>query len=126
MDLYINTIKNNSQEVEVQLIDNKKVRARKLIKAQYQQAEKLLPVIERLLKSQQVNPMKIKKILVVNKDGSFTALRIGVVTANALGYALGVPVTDKRLQKVARGNGKFDIVKPVYCREPNITFPSSK
>ena len=136
MDLHINTIKNNSREIEIQLIGDKKVKAEKKIRAQWQQAEKLLSAIEGLLKNKKVDIREIKKIFVVNKGGSFTALRIGVVVANALGYALGVPVADKglqgvarsykRLKKVTKGCGKFDVVKPVYYREPNITLPSSK
>jgi hypothetical protein len=91
----------------------------------------------------------LKGIAVVCGPGSFTSLRIGVSTANALAYALGVSVVgvgkDEPLDKVAglfsrvrpgrktldsrprfregrlyRGND--NIVLPEYGQEPNITM----
>lgn len=44
--------------------------------------------------------------------GSFTGTRIGVTIANALGFALGIPV-----------NGQKKPVEPVYSSSPSITFP---
>ena len=61
----------------------------------------------------------IKKIVVVNVGESFTALRIGVLTANALGYALGIPVISNQ-GTVATKLKKFSVVAPIYQREPNI------
>ncbi|MFH0973018.1 MAG: hypothetical protein V1768_03475 [Patescibacteria group bacterium] len=87
------------------------------------QAEKLLPAIDKLLKKNKIKLSDIKKIQVENQGGSFTALRIGVVTANALGYALGIPVegtqklenrqqiTDSRNQK---SKNNFSVVEPIY------------
>ena len=42
--------------------------------------------------------------------GSFTGTRIGVTIANALGFALGVPV-----------NGQKHPVEPIYSSPPSIT-----
>jgi tRNA threonylcarbamoyladenosine biosynthesis protein TsaB len=91
----------------------------KRVAAPRQQAEKLLPLIIKLLDSQKISLKKIKEIRVQNQGGNFTSLRIGVLTANALAYALGIEV------KPLQGDGVFDFkggraVKPEYESEPNI------
>lgn len=95
--------------------------ARKKIKASRRQAEKLLPAIDRLLRDKKIKLSALKKIVVANRGGSFTSLRIGVITANALGYALKIPVVTEG--KIGRKNKKFavySIVEPIYDREPTI------
>lgn len=84
------------------------------------QAEKLLVLVERLLQKLNKKLADIEEIEVVNKGGTFTSLRIGVMTANALGYALKIPVRAVG-QKAVRRQG-FYIVEPEYGREPNITM----
>ncbi|MBU1160797.1 MAG: hypothetical protein ABII99_01050 [Patescibacteria group bacterium] len=137
MDLYINTTKNNSEFIEIALKKGAETAppqfsslceenwggAVSAIKAKRMQAEKLLPAIDKLLKKNKIKLSDIKKIQVENQGGSFTALRIGVVTANALGYALGIPVegtqklenrqqiTDSRNQK---SKNNFSVVEPIY------------
>ena len=142
MILYINTIKNDSTKIEIGIFkDGKKIAGRE-VRARYAQAEKLLPLIDKLLKGQKISAGKaglkkksqmglalIKEIAVVNKGGSFTSLRIGVVTANALGYALGIPVSEASEDGQTAGPrkklGKFSIVQPKYYKEPNITLKKS-
>jgi len=75
----------------------------------------------------------LKEIKVKNTGESFTALRIGVITANALAYGLGIPVkpgtrdnpsTLRQAQPSGFAKSKkyknFSVVAPVYDREPNI------
>ncbi len=123
MILFIDTTKSHS--IEVALKDNFKIIANEKISAPYTQAEKLLPLIDGILKKNNLDFKDIKKVNVRNRGGSFTGLRIGVITANALGYALGVPVEgevrSKKLEARNESGKKFDIVKPIYDREPNIT-----
>ena len=104
----------------------------KELNAKYQHAEKLLPAIQVLLKAQS---LKVKAIAVVSGPGSFTSLRIGVVTANALAYAQHLPIvgiskeefTDvsslatvvtKKLKHAHVGS----LIEPVYGKEPSITL----
>lgn len=59
--------------------------------------------------------------------GSFTGLRIGVSTANALGYSLNVPVVQATgedwLRKCLVSEvDKFIPAKPKYGQEPHITI----
>ncbi len=61
----------------------------------------LLPMIVKL------GLKKVTEIEVVTGPGSFTGLRVGVAVANALGYALKVPVNGKKASSL-------DLVEPVY------------
>lgn len=119
MTLYINTTAQD--EMTIGLREGDKILINKKIISPRQQAEKLLPSIARLLDSQKIKLSQLKKIIVANQGGSFTSLRIGVITANALAYALKIPVEAE--QKTAKKNKKFagySIVEPIYSSEPNI------
>ena len=52
----------------------------------------LLPLITKLLEANQLTWSDLKSIEVVTGPGSFTGLRVGVSVAQALGFALDVPV----------------------------------
>ncbi|MFA5887006.1 MAG: tRNA (adenosine(37)-N6)-threonylcarbamoyltransferase complex dimerization subunit type 1 TsaB [Patescibacteria group bacterium] len=122
MTLYINTT--SHEEIIIALRDNEKTIVQKKFKAPRQQAEKLLPAIAKLLQDQKVKLQALKKIIVANQGGSFTSLRIGVITANALAYALKIPVEAEPKTKLK--NKKFavySIVEPLYDREPTIGAP---
>ena len=122
MELIINTSKKQNISLEL-FIDNKSL-AKKEFEATFTQAEKLLPEIDLLLKSVDKTPRDLKKIKVANNGGSFTALRIGIVTANTLAYSLGIPVTSLDGKSV-RTEG-IKMVKPEYSSEPNITIGKKK
>lgn len=124
MFLYINTTLEH--DIEIIIKDKDKIIARKKITATFKQAEKLLPMIDRLFRQRGLTIKNLKRIIVTNQGGSFTSLRIGVITANALGYALGIPVkgiisAGQKLKKIRKNYKKFDIVKPAYHKAPNIT-----
>ncbi len=119
MTLYINTT--SQDEINISLMRAENVLISKKIKAPRQQAEKLLPAINDLLIKNKVKLSDLEKIIVANHGGSFTSLRIGVITANALAYALKIPVEAE--PKTSIKNKKFatySIVEPIYDREPNI------
>jgi tRNA threonylcarbamoyladenosine biosynthesis protein TsaB len=58
----------------------------------------LLPAITKSLEKHKLAFTDIKEIKVDTGPGSFTGLRVGVSVANALGYALGVPVNGKKIE----------------------------
>lgn len=119
MTLYINTA--SYDEIIIALRQGAKIIAQKKFQAPRRQAEKLLPAIAALMKVKKVKLSDLKKIIVANRGGSFTSLRIGVITANTLAYALKIPVapelpTGKKRKKF----GVYSIVEPDYDREPTI------
>lgn len=85
-----------------------------------EQAERLLPGIKSLLAQADLKLSDLERIEVVNHGGSFTSLRLGVVIANALGYALSVPVRGTNGQPLSAAG--YQIVVPEYISEPNITL----
>ncbi len=77
----------------------------------------------------------LKGIVVVSGPGPFTALRIGVATANTLAWALNIPIVGyaldefkdiQELAKIAENKIKKAkrgvIIEPFYGKEPNITL----
>ena len=95
--------------------------AEKKVKALRQEAEKLLPAVGKLLKANKLKLSDLNSLEVENRGGSFTSSRIGVVTANALAYALGIPAAGAGSGGLKAKNKKFSVVKPLYDREPEIT-----
>jgi len=132
MILIINTA--DIQQISIGLVKGEKFLATKQLSAKYRQAEKLLPMIDCLLAERRSDLSKLKAIAVVVGPGPFTALRVGIVTANSLAYALGIPLIPVKMASwqdekklMADINSKikkiklFKIVKPYYGQEPNIT-----
>jgi hypothetical protein len=89
-----------------------------LILAQYRQAEELLPNIKKILENNNIKLASIKKIIVNDTGISFSGLRTGITVANALAYALQIPVTNEKGEAVRAGD--YYLVRPRYHKEPNI------
>jgi tRNA threonylcarbamoyl adenosine modification protein YeaZ len=106
------------------------------IASHFTQSERILPNIERLLGKNKISPTDIAAILAVNGPGGFTSLRIGVITADSLGYVWRKPVFPLKtgeynfrtglnrhiLQKLKRTKPDSQVV-PQYGHPPNITKP---
>lgn len=92
MKLYIDT---SSAEKVVVKLDKKSFET----EARQNKSQKLLPFIDELLKKKSKKLKDITEIEVNTGPGSFTGLRVGVSVAQALGWALGVPVNGKDLRK---------------------------
>lgn len=130
LELYIDT--SQAAEIIIGLLLNGDFLVRKKIIAPRRQSEKLLPAIDKLFFSRDLSLHDLKRVIVVNRGDSFTSLRIGVLTANALAYALRIPVVDASLIEKAGQNKQSyknlglksfsgqSIVEPVYNREANI------
>jgi len=119
MYLYINTTPKDRTVVELR--EKGKLVSRKNIKTEFNQAEKLLKGIDQILQKKKIRGEKLEKTVVKSRGGSFTSLRIGVVTANALAYGWGIPVEPEVGSGKVLENRGVRVVKPNYSSEPNIT-----
>ncbi len=93
--LYINT--KNQKVVTVSLKKEGKIAA-SLSESREYGSQVLLPLIEKLLKSRKLEFKDLEGIEVETGPGSFTGLRVGVSVANALGFALGIPINGKKIE----------------------------
>lgn len=96
MILYINTKEQN--KVEVALLEGKagsvKGKVVKTLSAKNKfGSQALLPLIARMC-----TPGVLTQIEVETGPGSFTGLRVGVSVANALGFALNIPINGKKIE----------------------------
>lgn len=112
MKLYINTAGHES--ITVSLLQGKREILCETVPAQHAQAEKLLPLVQAILRQADVALPDIKQIEVQDRGEGFTSLRLGVATANVLAYALRIPVS-------APGQKARKVVAPVYSKGPTIT-----
>lgn len=93
--IYINT--QDQKVIEVDLKRNGQV-IKSLSEENEYGSQVLLPLIEKLLKSQKLDFKDLAEIEVETGPGSFTGLRVGVSVANALGFSLGIPVNGKKAE----------------------------
>ncbi|MCX6786065.1 MAG: tRNA (adenosine(37)-N6)-threonylcarbamoyltransferase complex dimerization subunit type 1 TsaB [Candidatus Komeilibacteria bacterium] len=125
MILFINTSKTDL--IQVKLIKDNKILAQAGSREQFKQSELLLSLIDKVKGTK-----KLTAIAVVSGPGAFSALRLGIATANALAWSLHIPVIEVSAEE-AIDEKLFDILKnktagkdfkpivPKYGREPNIT-----
>ncbi|MBI4057775.1 hypothetical protein HY405_00415 [Candidatus Microgenomates bacterium] len=96
VDVYINST--DSSKTTVKFTVGKKsfstVEQNEFLKAQI-----LLPLLSKMLKKHKLSFRDIRAIEVNPGPGSFTGIRVGVAVANTLGWALGVPVNGRQVQK---------------------------
>lgn len=80
----------------------------------------LLPSIEKLLIENSCSISDFDVFGVVTGPGSFTGIRVGVATINALSYALNKKVIEITSLELARvGNEEEDILALIDCRNNN-------
>lgn len=98
----------------------------------HNESEVLLKKIESLLNSAKSSKKSIKRIVVCLGPGSYTALRVGISSANSIAYSLNVPIVgfkkddeDQEFKEalLSKSGDKFHkVVLPVYKKEPHITI----
>lgn len=134
MVVYIDASEQNA--VVVGLVDQVGVmRAQINRRGQWHQSSKIVGLVQQLCTRLKVTAPSIKGVIVVRGPGGFTAVRLSVAIANALGYAGQMPVVgiergeaDTTATLLARGWAKFKrargsrLVTPLYAGQPNITL----
>lgn len=77
-----------TQKISVALVRGGRVLGEKSWPSKKDEAEKVLPNIEKLLKKNKKNWKDVGEVFVVAGPGPFTGLRVGVTTANALAWTV--------------------------------------
>ncbi len=95
MVLYINT--QDQKTVGVSLKDEDKVIDSLEDQNQYG-SQILLPLMQKILKKNNLKFEDLTGIEVETGPGSFTGIRVGVSVANALGFSLNIPVNGKKME----------------------------
>ena len=92
MKLYIDT----SQREEITISLDKEVFK---TASKKEKSQRLLPFIDEVLKKKKFTVKDLTEIKVNTGPGSFTGLKVGVSVAQALGWALNIPVNGKDMKK---------------------------
>lgn len=78
----------------ITLINEGQIVDEKTWKAEQNEAETLLPNLQKMLDENNLKWEDLDEIAVVTGPGPFTALRVSIAIANALGYGLGKKIID--------------------------------
>lgn len=78
--------------ITIGLLKNGKVLTKLENTSNQNHSKLVMPMIDGLLKTNEINPSYLTEIIVVNGPGSFTGVRIGVVIAKTLAYALNISI----------------------------------
>lgn len=95
MELRINT--KDQKKVSVSLLEEEQ-EFDSLVAENEFGSQVLLTLIDRILKKNKLSFRDLSGIEVEAGPGSFTGLRVGVSVANALGFALNIPVNGKKIE----------------------------
>ena len=87
--LFIDT---HDLDLVIALYKDKKLKDKEIKESLRNHSDYTMPIIDEILKRNNIGVHDIKEILVVNGPGSFTGVRIGVTIAKMLAYTLNVPI----------------------------------
>lgn len=94
------------KETLVFLANKEKVFAQKKITGENRHSECLLSTIETILAANKISQKNLQGIAVILGPGSYTGLRVGLATANALAYGLEIPLAGLNIFEIALKNIK--------------------
>lgn len=94
--LFIDTTNTNEAKVSLQIREQKfeKKSASTILRSQ-----SVLPLIDELLKEHGLVMSDINEVFVNVGPGSYTGIKVGIAIANAIGYALKIPINNQLIGK---------------------------
>lgn len=133
MILFLDT---SSENTTVKILDYQgAIVDQKIWTSQKNQSEELLLEVDRLLAKNRLSKIDLTKIIVVCGPGSYTGLRVGLSTANALAFGLNIPIfgvkdnlSIKNLKSIldSKQSGFEQSILPKYAYPPKITRPRDR
>ncbi|MCL5970888.1 MAG: tRNA (adenosine(37)-N6)-threonylcarbamoyltransferase complex dimerization subunit type 1 TsaB [Patescibacteria group bacterium] len=100
----INIDTSDNKKIIIELENNGAIKKLSL-KSVLLKSEAALPLIDKLLKDNNVKLGEIEEVKVNLGPGSYTGLRVGAAIANTLGFFLKIPINGKKIG---------ELVSPVY------------
>lgn len=134
MFLYLDT---SSEEAKIKLFNKSgKIHDQKNWQSQKNQSEELLTEIDNILLKNNLNKSELFGIIVNQGPGSYTGLRVGLSTANAIAFSLNIPIlgvkngaNSAKIKKIVssfdKGSQK-SLILPVYKYPAKITKPKPR
>jgi tRNA threonylcarbamoyladenosine biosynthesis protein TsaB len=95
----IDTSDNKQITIELEIDDKKpqKTKSDSIVL----RSEAVIPLIDKLLKKNNLSLKDVNEVEVFEGPGSFTGLRVGISIANALGFLLKIPVNGRKIGELA-------------------------
>ena len=97
-------IDTSSLAASVAVIEDNKLICEYTINTKKTHSQKLMPMIENMLKISDINIGEIDVIAVCEGPGSFTGLRIGMATAKAISHVNNLPIVSVNSVELLAGN----------------------
>lgn len=124
-------LRTDKQEAELYLFNMDYKAVNKIVwQAHRELSDTLLIKIETILHENKATIGDIQAIIAYQGPGSFTGLRIGLSVANALAYALNIPIAaaegeawQQRSFKMLNSSLGYSPVVPAYGADVSITTP---
>lgn len=128
--MLILTLRTDKPEAEIGLFDGQTKIAYEIWEGHRKLAETIHTKIETLLSADEKSWHDINAIVVFEGPGSFTGLRIGIATANAIAASLHIPIVAAKGDNWHQdGIGRLlageqdEIALPYYGQDVHITLP---
>ena len=95
LKIYLLLDTSDNKKITVGLIINGK-KSLKTERITSNKTQIILPMIDEMLKAHSLKPKDLSEIRINAGPGSFTGLRVGLAIANALSFALKIPINGKQ------------------------------
>lgn len=104
--LFISTYNEN---IIIGLLENSKLLKEKRKESEKSHSIYLIPMIEEILKEENISLNDINEIIVINGPGSFTGIRLGITVAKTLAFTLNIPIkTITSIEAISASNEQKD------------------